>query len=304
MSSSLPEGFTLRGAQWEDAEAAATLVASDDRAVRGEAQWDVDDQRDWWSQLDLERNAWLVENRGGLVATGSLLQRGEKLDGWISIDPKFKRRGLATALVRIVEERARELGGQAVRLGAFGENTDGRLLLESLGYRDVRHHYEMRIDLETPPPEPKWPVGLRVVPFELTDARGVHAAINDAFAGEWNFHARSFEEWRALRLDAPTFDATLWFVVKDGDEIAGFVCCSAKQFGGPWIALIGVRSPWRRRGLGLALLHQAFGEFYRRGERAVALGVDADNSTGATRLYERAGMRVHAEDVTYQKELT
>jgi mycothiol synthase len=51
------------------------------------------------------------------------------------------------------------------------------------------------------------------------------------------------------------------------------------------------------------LLHQAFGEFYRRGERVVALGVDADNSTGATRLYERAGMRVHAEDVTYQKEL-
>ena len=33
-------------------------------------------------------------------------------------------------------------------------------------------------------------------------------------------------------------------------------------------------------------------EFFRRGERTVALGVDAQNPTGATRLYERVGMRV------------
>jgi ribosomal protein S18 acetylase RimI-like enzyme len=53
----------------------------------------------------------------------------------------------------------------------------------------------------------------------------------------------------------------------------------------------GVRRPWRRRGLGLALLRRAFGEFQRRGERLVQLGVDAASPTGATRLYERVGMR-------------
>ena len=70
-----------------------------------------------------------------------------------------------------------------------------------------------------------------------------------------------------------------------------------------WIASVGVRQPWRRQGLGLALIHHAFGEFWRRGERKVGLGVDAENPTGATRLYERAGMHVAFDAVVYEKRL-
>jgi mycothiol synthase len=70
-----------------------------------------------------------------------------------------------------------------------------------------------------------------------------------------------------------------------------------------WIASLGVRKPWRKRGLGLAILLRTFHEFYARGERSVGLGVDSENQTGATRLYERAGMHVVAEDVVWEKEL-
>jgi GNAT superfamily N-acetyltransferase len=66
---------------------------------------------------------------------------------------------------------------------------------------------------------------------------------------------------------------------------------------------LGVRRPWRRRGLALALLHHTFGECYRRGLQKVALGVDASSLTGATRLYEKAGMHVFRQWNTYQKEL-
>lgn len=303
MSSFLPSGFALRVPLPADAAAAAAVIAAEDRAFRGEAQWDANDQRDLWSQLDLERNAWLVETDGRVVAAGSLMQRGEKLDGWISVHPEFTGRGLATALIRIVEERAHELGGRSVKLDAYAENAVGKTLLERFGYRDVRRFYEMRIELDGPPPEPKWPPGLSVARFDPTDARELHAAVNDAFADEWNWHPRSFDEWRALRMDTPNFDPTLWFVVKDGDEIAAFLLSTAKQYGGPWIASVGVRKPWRQRGLGLALLQEAFAEFYRRGERRVALGVDATNPTGATRLYDRAGMHVHSEDIVYEKAL-
>jgi mycothiol synthase len=41
----------------------------------------------------------------------------------------------------------------------------------------------------------------------------------------------------------------------------------------------------------------------RRGVRSVGLGVDAQNPTGATRLYERAGMHVVFEAIVYEKEL-
>jgi mycothiol synthase len=67
--------------------------------------------------------------------------------------------------------------------------------------------------------------------------------------------------------------------------------------------MLGVRRPWRRRGLGLALLRETFGLFYDRGEGRVGLGVDAENPSGATRLYERAGMHVEAEHQTWEKEL-
>ena len=64
-----------------------------------------------------------------------------------------------------------------------------------------------------------------------------------------------------------------------------------------------MRKPWRGRGIGRALLLHAFGEFHRRGDVHVGLGVDAENPTGATRLYESVGMRVTKEDVIFEKDL-
>jgi ribosomal protein S18 acetylase RimI-like enzyme len=69
------------------------------------------------------------------------------------------------------------------------------------------------------------------------------------------------------------------------------------------ISGLGVLRPYRRRGIGLALLHHAFGEYYRRGKQGVALGVDAGYLTGALRLYEKAGMQVHRQFDLYEKEL-
>ena len=66
---------------------------------------------------------------------------------------------------------------------------------------------------------------------------------------------------------------------------------------------LGVRRPWRKRGLGLALLRHSFNEFYRRGKRKVGLGVDAQNLTGALRLYENAGMHVDQTSDLYEKEM-
>ncbi len=64
-----------------------------------------------------------------------------------------------------------------------------------------------------------------------------------------------------------------------------------------------MRPGWRRRGIAEALLQTSFAEFFRRGERRIALGVDAQSSTGATRLYESVGMHVHYRVVVYEKEL-
>ena len=97
-----------------------------------------------------------------------------------------------------------------------------------------------------------------------------------------------------------------YWITMDGEEIAGLNYCrphfhADQELG--WVASLGVRRPWRKRGLGLALLRHSFHEFYRRGKRKVGLGVDAENLTGALRLYEKAGMRVHQTHDRYEKEI-
>jgi ribosomal protein S18 acetylase RimI-like enzyme len=87
------------------------------------------------------------------------------------------------------------------------------------------------------------------------------------------------------------FDPGLWFVAVRGGAPVGTALCFDYGSEG-WVRQLAVRRGERRQGLGLALLRHAFGVFHLRGRPSAGLAVDADNSTGANRLYERAGMAV------------
>jgi ribosomal protein S18 acetylase RimI-like enzyme len=90
----------------------------------------------------------------------------------------------------------------------------------------------------------------------------------------------------------------------DGERIAGFSLDwqDAEPPRG-WVGTLGVLRAYRRRGLGEALLRHSFAEFWRRGVRRVVLGVDSQSLTGATRLYERVGMRAVRQWDSFEKEL-
>jgi GNAT superfamily N-acetyltransferase len=135
------------------------------------------------------------------------------------------------------------------------------------------------------------------------DARAFHAAHQEAFADAWDFRARAFEEWTAFHLDRERFDPSLWCVVKDGDEIAGGTISTANTYGGGFVHVVFTRRPWRRRGVGAALLADAFARHWEAGERNVGLTVDAASETGAFRLYERAGMAPALGWALYEKAL-
>jgi GNAT superfamily N-acetyltransferase len=169
----------------------------------------------------------------------------------------------------------------------------------------VRVFREMRIELVAPPPAPEWPDGLRVVPFDPErDALAFHAAHEEAFADTWAYTPRDFEWWTKVILGSERFDPTLWCVVRAGDEIAAGTISAGDTYGGGWVHALFTRRRWRKQGVGAALLADAFGRFWERGEHNVGLGVDAASATGAFRLYERAGMTPALGWVAYEKELT
>ena len=127
-----------------------------------------------------------------------------------------------------------------------------------------------------------------------TDDETVYETDMEAFADGWDFSRMEYSAWRRWTVESPRFDPSLWYLAEEGGEVAGICLCSPHRSGDPawgWVDTLGVRKPWRGRGLGTALLRHAFRELHGRGMRRVDLDVDTENSTGAVRLYERAGMR-------------
>ena len=303
MSLSLPDGFSVRAATREDASAINELVVAADEAVQGWSDSTEADLLDWWRLTDLEQDSWVVEQDGRVAAYSGLFAHAEnaELDGFVH--PTKTGLGLGAWLLASGEARARARGLPVARTWCLAPDDPARRLFEQRGFREVRRFYRMLIELDGPPPAPSWPGGFRVGTFEPDDALAFHTALNEAFADEWTFISMPFEEWVEHRVHAPDFDPTLWFIVREGGEIAAVLRGDPDRGGVGWVGAIGVRKQWRRRGLGLALLLHAFGEFYRRGQPRIGLGVDAQNPTGATRLYERAGMHVAYEAIAFEKAL-
>jgi GNAT superfamily N-acetyltransferase len=168
----------------------------------------------------------------------------------------------------------------------------------------VRVFRELRIDLDTAPEPAEWPDGLDPGEFDADrDAIAFHAAQQEAFADHWEFRPREFAEWRDFHVETERFDPSLWRVVRVSDEVVAGAICEADRYGGGWVSVLFTRRPWRAKGVGRALLRDAFEKFWARGETSVGLGVDAESATGAFHLYESAGMRPVMGWVMHEKGL-
>ncbi len=252
--------------------------------------------------------ALVVDERGEPLAYADLSARDPE-SGRIWLDLRVPARNADNETLGVsldwAEASARTRGAAVMR--AF-TSPDSRVapFLAGHGYRAIRHSFRMRIDLEAPPTEPVWPAGITVRTVEPGEERAVFEAVEEAFADHWEWTRGTFEEWAHFMVEANDFEPSLWLIARDeAAEIAGVSICRYAP-GSPglgWVRQLGVRPPWRRRGLGTALLVASFGLFWGRGTRAVGLGVDGENTTGAVRLYERAGMRVVHRFDSYEKEI-
>jgi len=292
-------------AESADATAVTAIVRAVEASLYGPSTFSQADLEDEWSELDLARDARVVRDGGGVVGYGVVRERGERWEVEAYVDPDAQGRGVGRLLATGLEETAARGGARRIHNSVLEADAAARRLLESLGYRNVRVFREMRIELEAPPPAPAWPDGLRVVAFDPDrDAREFQAAQQEAFADHWEYAPRDFEDWAKSHLEGDRFDPALWCVVRAGDEIAAGTICTGDTYGGGFVHGLFTRRPWRRQGVGAALLADAFGRFWERGERSVGLGVDAANDTGAFRLYERAGMTPALGWVVYEKQLS
>ena len=294
--------FRLRPATDADAETVVELVSALDVALLGSTDYSLADLHDEWSEL-LPDDRYLVDVAGTVVGYGTVEQSPQhgQSDGYVH--PEHFGRGVGSFLVGELEQLLAGRGVTRVQNAALVVDMRAQELLRAHGYEEIRRFWHMRIELDDEPLAPQWPVGLTVSRFDPADAAAFHEALEAAFTDHWQHEPEPFEKWRETTLERDDFSPELWAVVRDGDEIVAGTVCRPERLGVPWIARLFTRSEWRRRGLGEALLYDAFGTFWRLGKRTVGLGVDAQSDTGAQRLYERAGMHVHWGAVVFEKEL-
>lgn len=320
----LPQGYTWRPAAMDDAERAVALFNACSLELLGEAPHDADEQRVEWRtpEFDLETDTRVViapdASLVGYAEVWDLEEPHVRVHSWGRVDLAHRGLGLGSALLAWEEERARGAIARApedarvtMGTGALKKDERTRELFELHGYKVVRHFWRMVIEMDQLPPEPVWPAGISVRSFDPeSDLEATVRSVRDTFKDHWGHVDSPFEEelkfWEHWINEEKDFDPAIWYLAEADGEIVGTCLCWPKRHEDlemGWINVLGIDRRWRRRGLALALLRHSLREFFSRGKRKVGLGVDAASLTGATKLYEKAGMRPVRESVAYEKEL-
>ena len=298
----LPAGLTARAPVPGDAAAVFELYAACEALVQDEPNIELDDIVVDWRRpsFDLAADAILVQEGGRIVAEGEVF-KGRRAE--VAVHPDARGRGVGTALLGWTQRRAREIGSSTVGQTTPDANEAARDLFRANGYEPMWTSWVLSYAIDGVPAAPELPVGYAFRPFELgRNDREVYDLIERAF-GEWpDRDPYAYEDWRAIIVEAESFDPSLQLVIESDGRIVGTASTTDPlPLSDGWVHQLAVAREHRGRGLGRALLQQSFVNFHARGKRSV--GLSTDSRTGALGLYEHVGMRMVRSYTHHAKQL-
>lgn len=301
MTMTFPAELTLRAPALADVQEIADLVRACELADYGSSDTNAEVIQDLWSTMDLEKSAFVFVNaQGQIVGYTSITLSGQllTLDPCTDVRLDYRGRGLEHYLWQLAEECGRALWAEAERAGlpeikTWSSTSTRRHMLEQRGYVVKSSDFTMKIDLDGFTPAIRTVAGVEMSKANLPqDERVVHVVIQEAFQDIGGYPYRPFEEWRTVVLGRSTFDPTMLYVARDGEQVIGAVVCRTYQRTNTgFVNQLAVSRAYRQRGIALALLQTVFAEYARRGITSVDLDVDAHNATGAHQLYAKADMK-------------
>jgi mycothiol synthase len=322
----LPNDFTIRPATMDDIPMVVNLTNDYDEhylGYRGVTENDIETE---WTmpkfnpQVDIQLVCSLVGEMVGYIEVWTTSDPPVHPWIWGRVHPDFHGRGVGSFLMNWAEMRARQAikccpedVRVAYRMGTVTTIEAPKLLFKAFEAQLIRHNFRMKIDFEEAPLKPVWAEGIKVrsITDPSVDIETITRVDVESFRDHFGFIEQPFEDEVAwirnwLENSEQLADPSLWFLAMDGEQAVGLALCAVydsedRQYG--HVSTLGVLRSHRRRGIGLALLRHAFGEYDRRGYKGVTLGVDAENLTGALRLYKKAGMSIHRQFDLYEKEL-
>jgi len=271
--------------------------------------------------IDPARDMALWEDDGGtLVALGALwMQPAEDMTQasfWMRVHPDTRGIELERDVIEWGAERLREIAAarklparlrlstrddDAYRIGAFDRN----------GFQLDRCFFDLARPLDQPIDAAPLPQGFTIRPLDGENELAAWVeTFNQTFIDHWNHHDMTIERrqhWMKSLDYRPDLD--LVAVAPDG-TLAAFSYCSIESASNQrmgvregWVADLGTRRGYRKRGLARALLAESLRTLKDAGMDTAKLGVDAQNPNGALRLYESVGFRKVETWLSYVKDV-
>jgi ribosomal protein S18 acetylase RimI-like enzyme len=303
------EKYFLRLPTAQDKQSVYDLMIHCDLRDVGFPDTDKEDLGHDWEQINLARDAWLAFDASGMLhGYCADLPWGEGVRMLIYDDPGTEDTDLFLGLLLMCEKRAvniiQELNNPAkhgIYTHVFDSVSHQKSILEEAGYRIKKHVFNMHKDLSGDLPDPELPPGFRLrTTISGQDEHAIHELVQEAF--DW--HERDnqpFDEWKKFMIHLDTFNENLWFLaVKDSEIVGTCLCFQQSDIG--WIRQLAVKKPYRKLGIGRALLQRSFQAFKALGLPKAGLAVESVNAN-AVHFYQTAGMykAVHLDE--YVKEI-
>jgi mycothiol synthase len=224
------------------------------------------------------------------------------------VHPAWRRRGIGRALVQRFWQRATAVPlGESLEARRFVQTylhegeTEARRLMADLGYDPIRHALTMRRSLDEPIPDLPLPEGIELRAARPEHYRLIWEAQREAFRDHWGYAPWTEEHYQRF-VAFPHHDPGLWCIAWHGDQVVGTVLNSINRPENERLRRrrgytedIAVVRPWRGRGLASALIARSLGRLRHAGMSHAALAVDAENTSGAVRLYERLGYAIERQ---------
>ncbi len=288
--------------------------------------------REWLLEdhdLDRERDIRLwTDSTGRIIGLGivripptNAAEAEPVVDGhlFFRVHPDARAENLEPEIVGWAADRVREVASQRnqpahLRAGLHKTTPEyvayRQGVLESLGFRPVRYFYKMARPLSAPIPAPELPHGYTLRTVAATEQPQWVDVFNGSFIDHWNHHPLT-EERNTQWTSGPNYraDGDLIAVASDGTFAALCRCeinledNAALGRNEGWIEALGTRPGHRKIGLGRAMLLAGLHWIKAQGVDTAVLGVDAENPSGALRLYESVGFHVANTSYTYHKDL-
>ncbi|MFF0309029.1 GNAT family N-acetyltransferase [Streptosporangium sp. NPDC004379] len=309
----------------DDVERWAELLAEVEKADRAGENYGVEDLADDLDNplLDLAEgtlSAWDGDRMAafGVTPCANAADPVHPMHLWGAVHPGYRRRGLGRHMLDwairntpVLHERRHPGRPLEFHASVFDGNEGADALMRAVGMTPVRWFRTMGRDLAAEIRPVALPAGLRIVPYRADLADAAREVRNAAFTDHWGSVPHTPESWERSIVGVHAFRPEVSHLVQDGSGRSVAVLIThyyeadtrATGIREAWIQIIGTLREWRGRGVAGALLAHALAEFRERGYQRAALGVDADNPTGALGVYTRAGFETEKRATTYMRRL-